>query len=218
MKHALGIFMTIWAAGLFCTPARASTLFSIDLVTLSANPGDVGDAFDVVLTNAGPSSITVASFDFEVSVTDPDITLTGADFSTVADPYIFAGDSVDEDLSLPLNFTSGSTLDANDTYDIANAGVTLASGESLALGEVLFDVADPATPGPFTISFTGGLGEFGNNNLSDAYSNAINVDYATSGAITVNPLVTTPEPSAALPLAGVLLIGAFFIKRRRRIA
>src|ERR1700722_849633 len=88
MKHTLGILIAS-AAVLFCSHAQASAVVSIQPATVSAAPGSVGDAFDVVLMNSGPGSISVAGFAFEVSVTDNDITLTGADFSTGAFSYIF---------------------------------------------------------------------------------------------------------------------------------
>jgi hypothetical protein len=198
MKCALRILIASCAAVLACSPARATTTFSIEPSTVNANPGDVGDTFDVVLTNNGPDPITVAAFDFEVSVTDSDITLTGADFTPVADPYIFAGDSVDEDLSLPLNLNSGLTLDANDSYDLSG-GVTLASGESLSLGEVLFSVSPSAAGGPFTVSFTGTPAVADGNNLSDASGAAINVDNFTGGTIDIS---SVPEPSSLLLMLG----------------
>jgi len=216
MKRAIGLFVTICAVGLICSPARADVIFSIAPATISANPGDVGDQFDVVLKNTGPGSISVAGFNFEVSVTNPDITLTGADFSTVAFPYIFAGNSFDQNNLLTLNYTSGQTLDASDTSN-DGTGVTLAPGDSLALGDVLFSIANPAAAGPFTVSFSGGLGPSGANNLSDPSSgNAINVDDSFSGTISISGTSTVPEPSTSLPLAAALLIAAFFAHKRRR--
>jgi hypothetical protein len=221
MKLALGIFIASCATALLCSPARADVIYSIDPVTTSANPGDVGDAFDVVLTNSSDATgnLSVDGFFFEVTVADTDITLTGADYSTSAFPYIFpAADSFDQIYSAGLSFTgidtTAQTLQAGDlTNDGAN--VVLTPGESLALGEVLFNVAPGATPGPFTVSFTGSTGVANLNDLAGATSPTtfvlINVDTFDSGTITV-----APEPNTALPLAGALLIGAFFIRKRRR--
>jgi hypothetical protein len=220
-KYTLGIIIAGCAAGLLCSPARADVIFSIDPVTVSASPGDVGDAFDVVLTNSSnaSSNISIAAFFFEVTVADADITLTGADYSTGAIPYIFAGDSFDEINALGLSFagidTTPQTLQAGDvTNDVTN--VVLTPGESLALGEVLFNVAPGATPGPFTVSFTGSTGVANLNDLSDASGDTINVDTFDSGTIQVSGTSTVPEPATTPFLAGALLIGVLFIRKRRR--
>jgi PEP-CTERM motif-containing protein len=163
-----------------------------------------------VLTNNGPSSISVAGFFFEVSVTDPDITLTGADFSTGAFTYIFAGDSFDQSNSLPLNFTSGQTLDGSDSTN-DGAGITLTSGESLALGRVLFNISPTAATGPFTVSFTGGTDS---NNLSNPAGGPVSVDNFTSGTITITSS-TVPEPASLFLVLGGM---AALVVRRRRLS
>ena len=199
MKRSFGVFVASFAAVLVCSSARASTVFSIQPSTVTATSGSAGNALDVVLTNSGPSSITVAGFTFEVSVTNPGITLTGADFSPAAFPYIFVGDSYYEGLSIPLSFTSGQTLDAGDVYGIFGSGVTVASGQSFALGRVLFDVSPSAAIGAFLVSFTGGSAVGDANSLSDSSGGAISVDSFTGGTIEV-----VPEPcSIFLVLVGL---------------
>ncbi|HTB15034.1 MAG TPA: PEP-CTERM sorting domain-containing protein [Bryobacteraceae bacterium] len=213
MKHALRLLVAGCGATLLCSPASA-TEFSIQPSIVVASPGAVGDAFDVVLTNNGASSITVGTFAFEVSVTDPDITFVGADFSTSAAPYIFAGQSVDETFSLPLlTSNTGQTLDASDSFFPFGSGATLTPGESLALGEVLFDVSPTAAPGSFAVSFTGTPSVADANNLSDPTGAPIGVDTFTPGSIDV---VSSPEPSSIfLVLTGAAAL-ALSIRRRRR--
>lgn len=209
MKRILGILIASCAAAFTCSPARATT-FSIQPSAVLAPPGSSG-AFDVLLTNNGPGSITVGIFAFEVSVADTDLNLTGADFSTGASPYIFAGHSFDQDNSLLLNFSSGQTLDASDSYDISGSGVTLTAGESLALGEVLYSISPTAAPGPVTVSFTGTPSVADANNLSTPSFNAINVNTFSGGTITIG---SVPEPSSIfLTLAGIAALAA---TRRRR--
>jgi hypothetical protein len=136
------------ALGLFSSAACASTLFSIQPSAALAEPGYSGE-FDVVLTNSGPAGIVVQSFSFQVSVTGPGITLTGAGFSTSSLGYIFAGDSFDVNNGFTLNLDlPGQTMDGTDGTD-SGAGISLASGESLALGAVLFDVSPTAALGAF---------------------------------------------------------------------
>jgi hypothetical protein len=205
MKRTLGVFIAACAAVLFCSAARASTTYSIQPPTVGASRGDVGDAFDVVLTNSGPSSISVAGFFFEVSVTDPDITLTGADFSTGSFTYIFAGDSFDQNNFLALNTTSGSTLDGSDSTN-DGAGITLMSGQSLALGRVLFNISPTAATGPFTVSFTGTPAVTDANSLSDPAGAPITVGSFTSGTITITSS-SVPEPSSLwLVLGGMVAV------------
>src|ERR1700689_4926801 len=78
------------AALLLPAPARGSLVFSVPSVT--ANAGDVGDSFDVLLTYSG-SPISVGGFAFEITTTDPDITFTDATTAT-ATAYIFSGTSL----------------------------------------------------------------------------------------------------------------------------
>jgi hypothetical protein len=165
-----------------------------------------------LLTNNGPGSISVQSFSFEVSVATPNITFTGANFATVASTYIFAGDSFDAMNGFTLNISSpGQALDANDgTND--GAGISLNSGQTLALGHILFDVTGGAAAGPFAVSFTGGSAE---NNLTDPQGANIPVDTLTGGTINISAVSSVPEPSSLpLVLAGTAALAAL-IRRRR---
>lgn len=208
MKRILGILTASCFALTF--PFAHATTFSIQPSAVTAPLGSSG-AFDVLLTNNGPGSITVGIFAFEVSAADTDVNLTGADFSTGAFTYVFAGHSFDQDNSLTLNLTSGQTLDASDSYDISGSGVTLGSGQSLALGEVFYTVSPTAAIGPVMVSFTGTPSVSDGNNLSDPSFNAIAVDTFASGTITIT---STPEPSSIfLTLAGIAALAA---TRRRR--
>jgi hypothetical protein len=206
MKPILGI---LCAAGLVCPSTRATTILSVDPATVLADEGAVGDTVDVILTNSGPGSISIQSFSFQVSVTDPDITFRGAGFSTGASPYIFAGDSFDVINGFTLNTdAAGQTMNGSDgTND--GAGVTLTAGESLALGELFFNASPAAAFGGSTVSFTGGaIG----NNLSDPAGNNIPIGTFSSGTINITG---TPEPSSfLLMLTGTADLGA---RNRRRI-
>jgi hypothetical protein len=110
-----------------------------------------------------------------------------------------------------LNFTSGQTLDASDSYDVVGSGVTLTSGESLALGDVLFNVSPTAATGPFTVSFTGTPAVADANNLSDPSFNPINVDTFTSGTIDIS---SVPEPSSLFLMLGGAAALALAARRR----
>lgn len=219
MKRMVAIFITICAAGLVGSSAKGSTIYSIAPASLSAHPGDVGDSFDVLFTNTGPSTLSVAAFSFEVSVADPDITLAGADFATTVSPYIFAGDSFDEDNSLTLNFVNvdGYSPQIIDAADVTNdaTGVPVLPGQSVDLGQVLFDVADPAQAGQFALSFTGEVSDIANaNNLSTPDGVGIAVDSFSGGIISVSAV---PEPSSLLvALLAVPSIAPWMRTRARR--
>jgi hypothetical protein len=222
MKRIHAGFLAICAVGLICSIAGASTTYSIDPATISASPGDTGDSFDVFFTNNGPDTLSVAAFSFEVSVADTDITLTGADYSTVVSPYIFAGNSFFQDLPSPLNFVNidGYSPQILDAADLTNdgTGVSIGAGQSADLGTVFFDVADPAQAGPFTVSFTGEVSDVANaNNLSTPDAVGISVDSFSSATINV---ASVPEPSSILPALLVIaipIIGPFARKRARQI-
>jgi hypothetical protein len=200
MQRAFGIIIAICAVTSIGRVAHASTTYSIDPASISAQSGDVGDAFDVIFTNNGPNTVSVAAFSFEVSVADPDITLTGASFSTTASPYIFAGDSFDQDNSETLNFTnlvgySPQILDGSDVTNDAT-GISVGPGDSADLGEVQFDVASPAQTGSFAVTFTGEVSNVANaNNLATPEGDGISVDSFSGGTITVG---SVPEPSSLL--------------------
>jgi len=221
MKHALGMIFAICVAGAVARLAHASTTYSIDPAAISAHPGDVGDSFDVIFTNNGSAALSVAGFAFEVSVADTDITLTGADFSTNVSPYIFAGNSFDQINSFTLNYVnvdgySPQILDASDVTNDAT-GVSVGPGDSADLGEVLFDVADPAQAGPFAVTFTGEVSDVANaNNLATPEGDGISVDTFSGGTITVSPV---PEPSSLLVGSmglTALIAGPFGRKHLRR--
>jgi hypothetical protein len=214
MNRFVAAFVTIVAVGLIESSANATTTYSIDPAAISAHPGDVGDSFDVLFTNNGPDPLSVAAFSFEVSVADTDITLTSAQYSTVAMPYIFAGDSLFQINSLPLNFVNvdGYSPQILDAADVTNdgAGVTVAPGQSADLGTVLFDVADPAQTGQFAVTFTGEVSDVANaNNLATPTGDGISVDSFTGATISVSPV---PEPASL----GLLAAGAVALLSRRK--
>ena len=203
MKH----YLLLIGAAVIAVSARGSVMYSIDPSTSNVLPGSM-DAFDVVLTNMG-SAITVGTFTFEVTVAGTAVSFTGADFTPTSFPYIFAGTSVDEDFSIPLysSIVPSQILDASDSSD--SAGVTLASGESLSLGQVLFSVSKTATVGSsFAVTFTSSQGT---NSLSSPTGGNIPINTLNSGMINI-----TPEPSSAVLLIAGLTWLSFKARSRRR--
>jgi hypothetical protein len=140
--------LVVLALVLFAAPplARASLIISVQSV--GANSPSSADALDITLTNTGPGSVTLGSFSFGISVTDPAITFTSATIATVIASYVFAGQS----LLGPTISTSvpGQTLDASDAAALTFA--TIAGGATVGLGHVFFDVAAGDTAGPKAVA------------------------------------------------------------------
>ncbi len=190
---------------LLCTPAPAAFVFSLQQ-PINANSGSTGNAFDVLVTNTGASAVTIGGFFFGVTTTDASITFTSANTVTVVDPYIFAGDSFDVNNSVPLNTTSGQSLDAADLSD-SGAGTSVAPGATFGVGHILFDIANGAAAGPASVTFDSTF-----TSLADAGGNP--VAFTTSpGTINVSTPNTVPEPATfALVFCG--LAGLAVLARR----
>ncbi len=174
-------------------PARAGVILTIQSAT--ANQNSTGNFFDVILTNTGPSGVSIADFSFGIQTADTDISFTDATTGTAA-TYIFGPDSLfGPDLTGPA---SGQSLTTSDTDSVSE--VTIAASSTVGLGHVLFSVAAGAVPGGFAVTFVPL-----STSLSDAAGGPITIDTLTNGTITVSSAV--PEPSFLLPLASALLIG-----------
>jgi len=189
-------------------PARADILLSLES-PITAQPNTTGDAFDVLLTNTGPSVANIASFSFGITTSDTDITFTDANTLTVANSYIFAGDSFDVINGFGLATASGAqTLEASDASN-SGLGANLASGATVGIGHVLFDVAAGAKLGSAPLTFE----VFPTTSLSD--SNGANVGFtATPGTINV-ATTAVPEPST-IGLLFCALTACAFVARRRQ--
>jgi hypothetical protein len=217
-RSAAKRLLPLLVAGVLSAPAAwAGVIYSIQMDTLNPAPGTTGDAFDVLLTNTGPSSLDIAAFSFGVFTADTDITLTEADVSTVVSSYVFAGNSfVVAFLGSPvISITSGAqTLTANDTTNTPSSFVVVGAGSTVDLGRVLFNVAANAGPQTFTISFTGSPGVNNlNNNLSDQNGDAISVDSLDS--VNFSDTQAVPEPGTAVPLLAGLTCLWMFSRRLR---
>jgi hypothetical protein len=208
---SLGIITAALLALLFSPAVRADLVFSLE-PGISAGAGSTGNAFDVLLTNTGASSVALGGFSYGIITADTAISFTDADTSTTA-PYVFAGDSfvVINGFTLFTNSLPSQTLEAS---DLSNSGVgaIIASGATVGVGDILFDVASGAAPGSFAVTFE----PFPTTSLADP--NGGNLDFtAAAGTITITGTVPVPEPAT-----GSLLICAFaaagfvsLIRRRR---
>jgi hypothetical protein len=183
------LILATFAAVLLCpVPARATAILSLQSVI--ANSPSAGNEFDVVLTNTGPTSITLGAFLFELTTSDTNITFTSATTATILFAYVFSGHS----LFGPTISTSGpgQLIDASDNFDTPGAGAVIGAGISVGLGHILFDVAPGDTAGPKTVNFTA----FPSTALSDNLGNNITFT-ATPGTITIASS-SVPEPSTLM--------------------
>lgn len=216
MKRNFAFLFAVCAAAVTIAPAHAATITLVPSNAV-AFPGDTGGTFEVDLTNDGEAGISVLSFSFELSVTDPDLSLTGASFAT-SSRYIFTNDSFDQesDPPAPLNYDSGATLDASDiTADFT--GITIAAGQTVGLGLIGFDVAPGAAPGTFAVSFTGGTGADGANDIVDSSFATIDSTF-NDGTVSINAVTSAPEPATFWLLGSILaMIAGSEAARRLRI-
>jgi len=203
--------LALLAGTFFPSPAKADSLdLSLADLPSSVSAGDTG-SFEVVLTDvSGTSGVTIAGFDFELDTSSSDVTLTDANTST-SDPYIFAlpGNSLaNKDFGGDLVILNPPLI-AND--EALSGGTMLTAGQSVALGEVFFSVSPTASTEQIGIDF---LPDF--TDLSDPAGNAISIDSATGGTLTIMGSTTVPEPpSGVMLLCGLLVIS--FTGRRSRL-
>jgi hypothetical protein len=185
-------------------PARAGIIVSVESVT--ANQGSTGNTLEVDVLNTG-TPVDIASFSFEISVAaGSGVSFTGADINTVANIYIFAGNSL---FGPNIATITGTTLLASDAA--TSGSTTLGTNSTLALGRAFFDVASSAPVGPVTVSFT----PFPSTSLTDPNVNDIPIDTLNSGTITIASTII-PEPSALVSATAGLLASAWFVLRKRR--
>ena len=208
-----------WAAACLVCGATAQADVLITVHNSTALPNSTGNAFDVTLTNTGPSTQNIADFALLITVTDTDISFDAASSSNAtALTYIFNGDSFDYNDPLgPFPFASSSSppcasaspqcIGASDGSD-SGAGTTVLSGQTLGLAHIEFDVALGATLGPATVT----LQPYSATNLND--SSFVNVTFTgQNGTITIGP--TIPEPSTWLLIAAATPL--LWLGRRRLI-
>jgi len=205
------LFLLVAAAVLFAGhPAWGANLSFSAPSNVTANPGTIGNSFDVSLTNTGASPVTIQGFSFEIATVTPNITFTGA-FTNTSGPYIFGSNSFFGVGNPPeIDTNTGQTLDASDV-DSTFSGVSVGANQTVGLGHILFNVA-PGTPaGAYSVTFSGPA-----TSLSDP--NGITLSNTTeNGTITVSGLQATPEPSTlvlCLLGGGPLLIAAWRGRRR----
>jgi hypothetical protein len=158
--------------------------------------------------------VTVGGFAFQISVgLSSALTFTAVDTSTTPS-YIFAGHSTfGPDISNQPPNLPGKTLAAEDNYNVALSGISLAAGSTVGLGDVHFNLSTAAS-GSILIT----LAAFPLTNFADASGHDITTSVGTvlsNGTVTVGS-TTVPEPSSLAMTGTFLAIGLGYWRRRRR--
>ena len=193
--------------GLIAAPSRADFVVSVQSVTASA--GSTGNALDVTLTNTGPTSATFSGFSFGLAPA-LGLTFTAVTTGTTTAGYIF-GDLGLFGSDITSTPPAGVAIEASDLYSVAGAGVTLASGATLGLGHVFFNVSAAAT-GSISVALAAPPA----TSLSSPAGTSLPVTRLQAGTVRIAASTAVPEPASALGL-GVGL-GALLVHTRSRRA
>jgi hypothetical protein len=194
----LTLFLLTAAVGMLPASIEAGTVFAVQ--STGAVPGSTGNGLDVVLETT--SILDIGAFAVEVTTTDPDIKFTGATTGTSA-TYVFSGSSL-------FGPDIGTTIPPSQIFDASDLSVTTPTAISgtVGLAHFTFDVANNATPGPFSISLTA-LG----NSLSGPTGDDIPITTLENGTITIAAPTSVPEPSA-MGLSAIALATGLLAFRR----
>ncbi len=171
--------------------ASADFVFNVQDVIYSA--GATGASLDILFTNTGPTSVTIGGFSFELTVGNTAITFQDVTTGTSPSPYIFGSLG----LSGPSIGTvvTGQDIMASDLDSFIDSGTTVASGQTVGLGHLLFDVAGNAAAGTYAVSLVG----YPASSLSDPFSNNIPITSLNDGSITIQGQ-GVPEPASMVLL------------------
>ncbi len=204
-RVGLTVLVLFLAAEIFLPmTARADNLeLTLQFASTTVSAGGTG-SFDVILTDeGGGSGVTIAGFDFELQSSSSDLVLTDANTSTSAAPYIFSTQSL---FGPDITIQTTPELIADDIA--GSGGTTLTAGDTIALGEVLFDVSATAPTEMVNIQFD--IGPSDVTDLSDPNENNVPISSATGGTVDIIG-TKVPEPSTLMMLLSVipfaLLIG-----------
>ena len=203
---ALALAWLAWGA----TPARAQLIMGI--TTNSFTPGSSNNSLDVSLTNTGNSDVAIGGFSFDIVANNSNVTFSDVTVNTLSVGYIFAGNSaLGPDLTptgQPGNY--GQEISGGDTFAQQNGGITLHSGETLGLGNVMFALSMTNGSTPVGITFTAfpasGLNDPGGNDISSMLGFAPHPPQ-------IGPTSVPELPPAALVVTGLLLGGGVQIRR-----
>lgn len=179
--------------------ARAALIVSAP--TINVFTGTTG-TFDVLLQNTGPSVVSIGGTSFGIMTTNPGITFTLANISTVTS-YIFAGNSL---FGPDITISSGTSLVASDSAN-SPISVNVASGATVGLGHVTYVISAGAAAGTFAITFSPAA-----TSLSTGAGANIPITTLTNGSISVT---ATPEPASLSLVGGLAVLAGVLFKKKQ---
>jgi hypothetical protein len=205
-----------WFAGV---TAQAHAEVILGITTDSAVAGSSTNSLDVTLTNSGSSAVCIAGFSFELNAIGANagfLTFTDATVNTIAAPYIFAGNSFVQTYLLSDDITPndvsgdyGQTIDASDLFTTPDLGASVAAGQTVSLGNVLFTLSSTASS-PITLEFT----SYPSTSISSAGTTSSDLPFTTSGSMSIHP-ASVPELPSGILIATAAGLGAVVRFRRQ---
>ena len=194
------VFMAGVAGLLLLGEPHAQASLIVAAPSITAAPGNFGN-FDVVLQNTGGSAVGIGGFSFGITTTNPGITFTAVNTSTTA-VYIFAGLST---FGPDISVATGTTLTASDSPTTLPTPVLVASGATVGLGNVTYNIANNVTIGNFEITL---IAYPATSLVNGTGSINIPIDTLQNGSIQV-----VPEPGTLLLFPTAL--GMILLTRRK---
>jgi hypothetical protein len=193
------------------TPANAQLTLVAPTFSVAAG---ANSSFDVLITNNSTQTYDLGGFSLDLSVGGSNVAFTGDSMATIADPYVFAGDSFDVAFSLPFDSAAfpGNTIAPSDLANGLDAGTTISPGATFGLANVSFSVDPGAAPGGRSLIF-GDIG--GLTSLSDELGGAIPLT-VIDGAINV-AAATTPTPAPVAAGLALMLVCAGLQFRKAKV-
>jgi hypothetical protein len=207
VRNGRRIVMSVLAAMLLpCATTRAGLILEVNQPD-GVIPNGATYSFDISLTNAGPTAVSIQSFVFWLFAQTNDTGVTFDSVTSHVNGYIFTGQSIyGPDITVPSS--DGQMIGARD-FSTRRGGVRVGAGETVDIGRVYF------TP----LYGEAGIGDI--SFLADRTS-VVDTSGAGLGLTLVNRqfnipgFVAAPEPSLPAMLGGLALAGVGRFWRRRR--